>query len=215
MSDTPEIVAVASADDLLLVDHYYPFPWTLVEPADDNGAAYIRDRAGGSVAMMMWPAHGPDDVQRASEATYQAGQMMARIATWKTRPTPPKVAGDAKEIAGRLERVTEELANTSMELSLYAWSEKANALLEAAAYIRANASAAAEIDALREKNAALSELRKVAARNAGAADEARLAAERKLEAAVGVLRKIETNGDGDDLAATFLAAMNTGADDAE
>jgi hypothetical protein len=214
------------------------------------------------------------------------------------RTTPPKVAGDAEEIAGRLEALLSgatpgpweyrpepyddwgfirgpkkqsdligayrpiaaiardsDVTSADMDAHRFAGTDPyqangqlivtaVNALPGLIAQARANASLAVEIEALREAvEIAETEHTEEAQRHLVTADKlelseaARLAAERKLEAAVGVLTNLFGWAEGAEgridsewggmpgveyeptaeieAARTFLAAINTGADDAE
>ncbi|SEM62245.1 hypothetical protein SAMN05192583_0865 [Sphingomonas gellani] len=58
------------------VEPYFTLPFALHE-AEGNGAAYIRDAKGQSVAMLMWPAHAPNDEDAAVATLYAIGRAFA------------------------------------------------------------------------------------------------------------------------------------------
>lgn len=60
---------------------YYALPLVFHE-APVNGAAYIRDANGQSVAMMMWPGHPPEEEDAAEAEVYAIGRAFtAALAT--------------------------------------------------------------------------------------------------------------------------------------
>lgn len=67
------------------IERYFALPLSLHEP-EGNDAAYIRDAKGNAVAMLMWPAHPPEESDRAVEATYAVGRAMAAAVSFGERP---------------------------------------------------------------------------------------------------------------------------------
>ena len=82
------------------VMRFYALPLTFHEPADDNGAAYVRDANGQTVAMLMWPGHSMADTDAAVAETYALGRAFAAAA--------PKVASDTGVPAAEVERACEQ-----------------------------------------------------------------------------------------------------------
>jgi len=188
MSDTPEIADLAACPHCEAPGY---FVWN-------------RTQSRGSVKCTR-PSCG------ATGGAFERRQ--DAIAAWNTRPTPPKVAGDAEEIAAELDRHALSTRRRG------AGEFHAKLLDRAAAHIRATASLAVEIEALREQWGKSTTAADVLF---GAMNRRALAAERKLEAAEAVIQscvdRLETEYGHQGLteeARTFLAAMNTGADDAE